>query len=69
LAFQIQYAQRAKNKKYYGKLLKLVVSTKNHLLKAMETNTSAFGALMLERTSSIIDLTNKVLSQTQRYHC
>jgi IS5 family transposase len=66
LAFQIQYARGAKNKKYYGKLLKLAESTKNYLLKAMEVNTSAFGALLLEQTSSIIDLTNKVLSQTRR---
>ena len=66
LAFQIQYARGAKNKKYYGKLLKLAESTKNYLLNAMEANPSSFGALLLEQTSSIIDLTNKVLSQTRR---
>jgi hypothetical protein len=55
LAFQSQYARGARNKKYYGKLLKMAENTKNYLLKAMEANTSAFGALLLEQISSIID--------------
>jgi IS5 family transposase len=55
LAFQSQYAPGARNKKYYGKLLKMAENTKNYLFKAMEANTSAFGALLLEQISSIID--------------
>ena len=66
LAFQIQYARGAKNKKYYVKLLKLTEDTKRYLCKAMETHPQAFSPLLLAQASSTIDLTHTVLSQTRR---
>lgn len=66
LAYQIQYARGTKNKKYYVKLLKLAENTKKYLFKAMETHPCAFSPLLLMQASSIIDLTQKILSQTRR---